>query len=83
MNTGTTAAKQQPQHSQIKKLKLLRRSIFMTIGAAMVSVGLEIFSGAQQNHRRRDRRHFHHFLSVKRTASRYFFCYFSTFRFLL
>ncbi|MED4602804.1 YitT family protein [Paenibacillus validus] len=43
MNTGTTAAKQQPQHSQIKKLKLLRRSIFMTIGAAMVSVGLEIF----------------------------------------
>ena len=35
--------KQQPQHHKIKKAKLLRRGFFMTIGASMVSIRLEIF----------------------------------------
>lgn len=32
-----------PQHSHLKTGKLLRRGVFMTLGAALVSVGLEIF----------------------------------------
>lgn len=35
--------KQQPQHHKIKKAKLLRRGFFMTLGASLVSIGLEIF----------------------------------------
>lgn len=41
MNSEMIAVK--TQHSQIKKTKLLRRTLFMTVGAALVSVGLEIF----------------------------------------
>ncbi|WP_081824411.1 YitT family protein [Paenibacillus sp. UNC451MF] len=32
-----------PQHSRITRLKLIRRTFFMLLGAALVSVGLEIF----------------------------------------
>ncbi|WP_199622288.1 YitT family protein [Paenibacillus alkalitolerans] len=32
-----------PQHNKQSKLKLLRRAVFLTLGAALVSVGLEIF----------------------------------------
>jgi uncharacterized membrane-anchored protein YitT (DUF2179 family) len=32
-----------PQHGKATKVKLLRRAVFLTFGAALVSVGLEIF----------------------------------------
>jgi uncharacterized membrane-anchored protein YitT (DUF2179 family) len=39
----TVTAVKVPQHGKATKVKLLRRAVFLTFGAALVSVGLEIF----------------------------------------
>ncbi|MFD0696945.1 YitT family protein [Paenibacillus sp. GCM10027628] len=44
MSNATTQAKQiQSQHQKLKRSKFLRRILFMLIGSALFSVGLEIF----------------------------------------
>jgi uncharacterized membrane-anchored protein YitT (DUF2179 family) len=44
MSTDDSALQPQvPQHNKLSKTKLLRRGFFLTLGAAFMSVGLEIF----------------------------------------